>query len=57
MTEPNWPTRPADRIVHKWSCIRPPAEDYYRTDPRTGQPVIVKRRPSCGAVQAERRST
>jgi hypothetical protein len=40
--------RPPDRIPHSWRCTRPPAEDHYTTDRRTGEPVVVKRCPGCG---------
>jgi hypothetical protein len=52
MTAPAWPPglREPDRIDHRWSCSRPPPEDHYTTD-KTGQPVIVKRCPGCGAVE------
>ena len=53
MTDQTWPPRPADRIVHRWSCTHPPAEDFYRLDPKTGQALIVKRCPSCGATERQ----
>ena len=43
-----------DRIPHSWRCTRPPAEDHYRVDKATGQPVVVRRCPSCGAVEKPR---
>jgi hypothetical protein len=53
MTAPAWPPGlpEPDRIVHKWQCSRPALEDYYTTDRKTGQPIVVKRCPSCGAVE------
>jgi hypothetical protein len=57
MTDQTWPPRPTDRIVHKWSCCHPPGEDYVIRD-KDGKPLVVKRCPSCGAVEREpRRST
>jgi hypothetical protein len=40
-----------DRITHRWRCTRPPAEDRYVHDPKTGEPRIARRCPSCGAVE------
>jgi hypothetical protein len=37
--------------VHRWSCTLPPAEDFYRLDPKTGESVVVKRCPPCHAVE------
>jgi hypothetical protein len=53
MTAPAWPPglTPADRIPHSWRCSRPPAEDYLVTDPKTGESRVIKRCPSCGAVE------
>jgi hypothetical protein len=52
MTAPAWPPGlpEPDRIAHRWSCSRPPAEDAYRVG-QTGQLVIVRRCPACGRVE------
>jgi hypothetical protein len=42
---------PRDRAPHKWQCTRPPLEDHYRRDPKTGEAAVVRRCPSCGAVE------
>jgi hypothetical protein len=43
-----WPPGLADPdpIRHAWNYSRPAAEDHYRIDPRTGQPVVERRCPS-----------
>jgi hypothetical protein len=59
-TADHWPPGlpKSDGITHRWSCTRPPAEDYYRVDPATGLPVIVRRCPSsCGATEKDPRPT
>ena len=55
MTAPAWPPGlpEPDRIVHGWHCSRPAPEDHYRLDPKTGQAVILKRCPSCGATERQ----
>jgi hypothetical protein len=44
MTPPAWPpdVREPDNPPHSWRCSRPPAEDHYTTDRRTGQPIVVR---------------
>jgi hypothetical protein len=41
----------SDRIRHGWQCSRPPLEDAYRTDPKTGESWVERRCPGCGAVE------
>jgi hypothetical protein len=50
---PAWPPGlpEPDPIRHKWQCSRPAPEDHYRIDPKTGQPTVVKRCPSCGGIE------
>jgi hypothetical protein len=54
-------TRPAQIGRHHTPLVLHPtaaAEDYYRVDPATGLPVIVRRCPSsCGATEKDPRPT
>jgi len=45
--------RPPDRARHTWRCTRPPLEDFYTFDRKTGESVIRRRCPSCGAYEPE----
>jgi hypothetical protein len=38
-------------VTHGWACSRPPLEDRYVHDPKTGEPRVERRCPSCGAVE------
>jgi hypothetical protein len=59
MTAPAWPPglRPPDNVTHSWRCSRPLLEDRYLADPKTGEPRVEKRCPSCGGVERPPRST
>ena len=51
----HWPGLPKpDPIRHAWNCSRPPAQDHYRVDKATGQPVVTKRCPNCGGTEKPR---
>jgi hypothetical protein len=65
MTEPTWPTRPADKIRHSWKCTRRGAlVETVRAD-QAGRPHVVALCVECDGTdlaerihtEAERRPT
>jgi hypothetical protein len=42
-----------DPIRHGWQCSRPAPEDHYVVDRKTGESRVVRRCPSCHAVEPE----
>jgi hypothetical protein len=59
VTAAPWPpSLPApDTAPHSWRCSRPPVEDRYVVDPKTGESRVERRCPSCGGIERKPRPT